>query len=223
MKFLVIIPGYNESEKIQEVVCKVKENTGSNYDILVVDDGSSDNTAELAAKAGAFVLAHAINRGQGAAIKTGIEYALREDYDAVVFFDADGQMQASEIAQITAPLENGSCQVVLGSRFLGKTINMPLSKMITLKLALVFTRLTAGLKLSDTHNGFQAWSREALSRIKLTQDRYAYASQILEEIGKRGLKYQEAPVTISYSDYSRRKGQSIFNAFNIILDLILRK
>jgi len=223
MDCLIIIPSYNESEKIAEVIGSIRNTPGLACDILVVDDGSSDHTAELAQKAGAFVISHAINRGQGAAVRTGIEYLLRRDYQRAVFFDADGQMKAEEIPSLLAPLALGEYQVALGSRFLGRTINMPFSKLLTLKLALLFTRLVSGLKLTDTHNGFQAWSREALKLINLTQDRYAYASQILEEIGKYRIKYREVPVTISYSVYSKKKGQSIFNAFNIVMDLILRK
>ncbi len=219
MKTLVIIPAKDEAEKIFSVVEGVHQN---GFEVLVVDDGSCDNTGELAKSAGARVVRHPINRGQGAAIKTGIDYALKMDYDAAVFFDADGQMTAAEISKILIPLEKGS-QVALGSRFLGLAENIPWSKWLTLRLALIFTRLNTGLRLTDTHNGFQAWCRDALLKINLTQDRQAYASQLLQEIARNKIAYQEVPVTIVYTDYSKRKGQSIFNAFNILWDLIIKK
>jgi polyprenyl-phospho-N-acetylgalactosaminyl synthase len=218
MNTLVIIPAYNEAEKIKTVVEEVKN---LNYDVLVVDDGSSDNTADLARQSGARVLVHKINRGQGASIKTGITFALSGDYQAIVFFDADGQMKAGEIASLLDEL--GDHDVVLGSRFLGKAQNIPMAKLITLKLALVFTRLTTGLKLTDVHNGFQLWSRQALEKLKLVQDRQAYASELLQEIADKKLKYKEVPVTIAYTDYSIGKGQKITNAFKIIWDLIIKK
>lgn len=220
MKTLVLIPAYNEEAKIGEVIRDIK---ARGFDVLVVDDGSIDKTRSNAQKAGAVVLSHRINRGQGAALKTGQKYARFKNYEAVVFFDADGQMKAEEIKNILEPVLQGKAEVVLGSRFLGQTQNMPWAKFITLRLALFFTRITTGLKLSDTHNGFQAWSMSALDKINLTQDRQAYASELLQEIAQEKIKYLEAPVTISYTTYSKSKGQSIFNAFNIIWDLIIKK
>ncbi|MEK7653526.1 MAG: glycosyltransferase family 2 protein [Patescibacteria group bacterium] len=220
MKIIVIIPARNESAKIGKVIKEVK-NAG--FEVLVINDGSNDNTSELAKQAGARVISHPINRGQGAALKTGIEYAIKNDYEVIVFFDADGQMKAEEISALISPLENGGCDVVLGSRFLGRAENIPLQKLLTLKLALVFTRLATGLKITDVHNGFQAWKREALEKIHLIQDRQAYASEILHEIAAKKLKYIEIPVTITYTDYSKKKGQSILNAFNILWDLIIKK
>ncbi len=222
MKVAVIIPAKNEAKKIAEVVRGIKSLPSENYDIIVIDDGSADDTAKIAAEAGAIVLRHLINRGQGAAIRTGINYALRNGQGAAVFFDADGQMEPAEIPLLVAKLNSGY-DVVLGSRNTGRVINMPLSKKIVKKVALIFTRLTTGLKLTDTHNGFQAWSAQALSRITLAQDRFAYASEILEQIAKHGLKYCEVPVTITYSEYSKRKGQSILGAINIVIDLLIRR
>jgi glycosyltransferase involved in cell wall biosynthesis len=220
MKTLILIPAYNEGSAIVDVVNKV---VSSGREVLVVDDGSTDNTPELAKNSGAVVLKHKINRGQGAAILTGVEYARKHHYEIVVFFDADGQMQVSEIDKVASPVVAGKCLVSLGSRFLGRADNIPISKLITLKLALLFTRLTTGLKLSDTHNGFQAWHMSALDSINLTQDRQAYASELLQEISEHEIKYQEVPVTITYTSYSKSKGQSIFNAFNILWDLIIKR
>lgn len=220
MKILVLIPAKDEGTKIAEVVMAVR---AFGYDVLVIDDGSRDNTATLAISAGAYVVSHCLNRGQGAALKTGIAYALSHGYDVVVFFDADGQMASEEIGLMVNILQEKSCDVVLGSRFMGVAIDMPWAKKITLKLALLFTRLITGLKLTDVHNGFQAWRSSALRQIDLRQDRQAYASEVLQEIADRKLHYVEMPVTIRYTTYSKSKGQSILNAFNILWDLIIKK
>ncbi len=220
MKTLVIIPAKNEALSIDKVVFDVRQ---AGYEVLVVDDGSTDTTATVAQSAGALVLRHIINRGQGASLRTGIAYALDNGYEAVVFFDADGQMLASEIPLLVNRLENERLDVVLGSRFLGSAENIPLIKIITLGLALLFTRKTTGLKLSDTHNGFQVWRREALEQLQLCQDRYAYASEVLHEIARLNLRYQEVPVTIRYTEYSKIKGQSIWGVFSIIWDLYIKR
>lgn len=219
MKTLVIIPAKDEAQKIFSVVKEVRD---AGYDVLVVDDGSNDQTGLEAEKAGAIVLKHLLNRGQGAALKTGIGYAAKYIYDVVVFFDADGQMAAVEIKNLLMKL-TPDCEVVLGSRFLGRAVNIDWPKLLTLKLARLFTRLTTGLKLSDAHNGFQVWRLDALKKINLQQDRQAYASELISEIKNKKLKYVECPVTINYTDYSKKKGQSIFNAFNILWDLIVKK
>lgn len=222
MKVAVIIPAKNEAKKIAEVVRGIKNLPAPPDEIIVIDDGSTDATAPTAAAAGAVVLQHLINRGQGAAIRTGINYALNNGHGAAVFFDADGQMEPADIPPLMERLNSGY-DVVLGSRNMGRTINMPLSKKIIKKIALFFTRLTTGLKLTDTHNGFQAWTAQALRQITLVQDRFAYASEVLEQIARHNLKYCEMPVTITYSEYSKKKGQSILGAVNIVIDLLIKK
>ncbi len=216
MSTLVLIPAYNEADQISAVVKSVQQ---QGYDVLVVDDGSKDQTVSLARQAGAKVLVHKLNRGQGAALKTGIEFFFKKEYEYLVFFDADGQMRADEINKVLEPLLLNKFEVALGSRFLGRAKNLPISKKITLKLALQFTRILTGLRLTDVHNGFQAWSRSALRKINLIQDRQAYASELLNEIADHQLKYTEVPVTITYHEY----GQSILNSFKIVWDLMIKK
>lgn len=221
MNILAIIPAYNEGEKIGEVVSGLKNKANLPLDVLVVNDGSKDETASRALETGAMVISHAINRGQGAALKTGIDFAIKKNYQTVIFFDADGQMDPVEAYNLNLKLNEGY-GVVLGSRNIGRVIDMPLSTKIVKKLALIFTRLISGLNLTDTHNGFQAWRISALSQIKLDQDRMAHASQILNEISRLKLKYCEVPVTIKYTDYSKRKGQRLWNSFNILWDLLIK-
>ena len=223
MKLAIVIPAYNEAKMIVEVIKEVRFVTPH---VFVVDDGSVDDTAIVARSADAVVLRHALNRGQGAALRTGIEAAARAGADIIVTFDADGQMSAADIPALTAPIEAGFCDIVLGSRFLTTnderlTTKIPLVRRLTLKAALVFTRATTGLKITDTHNGLRAFSREAAAALDLRCDRMAHASEILEEISRLGLKYREVPVTIKYTDYSLAKGQKLSGAFRIIKDLIL--
>ena len=221
MKTLIIIPAYNESESLPLVIKNILSLNLPDTDILVVDDGSSDKTFLLAKNFGVKVLRHCLNRGQGASLKTGIDFCLKHDYQVAVFFDADGQMDHQEIPLLVKNLSS-DCQVVLGSRRLGQTINMPKARRLVKYLALIFTRLTTGLKLTDTHNGFQAWNTEALKKIELYQDGYAHASQLLQQIAKHRLKYCEFPVTIKYTDYSRRRGQSLWGAIKILWDLLIK-
>jgi glycosyltransferase involved in cell wall biosynthesis len=224
MKVAIVIPAYNEGKMIASVVKKVRVTYPH---VFVVDDGSADDTASAAREAGAVVLRHVINRGQGAALRTGIEAALQSGAEVVVTFDADGQMSVEDVASLTAPVEAGLCGVALGSRFLKVTADslqvtgMPIIRRLTLKAALIFTQLTTGLRLTDTHNGLRAFSREAASKLNLHCDRMAHASEILEEISRHNLRYREIPVQIKYTEYSIAKGQKLSGAFRILRDLIM--
>jgi len=148
-------------------------------------------------------------------------FASRRGYEAAVFFDADGQMSAGEIAPMFAKLFDGY-DVVLGSRNLGRAVDMPLARQLIKSLALIFTRLTTGLKVTDTHIGFQAWQMAAWSKIRLRQDRMAHASELLSEIARNKLKYCEMPVTIHYTEYSKQKGQKLSGIFSILWDLLIK-
>lgn len=218
MKVTVVIPAFNEAKVISKVINEVKEQVN---EVVVVDDGSIDNTAEVATNAGAKVARHFLNRGQGAALQTGISFALNSGADIIVTFDADGQHVAGEIEQVVKPLLLGEVDVVLGSRFLNSTNKIPFSRRMLLKLATLFTRFYTGLKVTDVHNGFRAFSRKAAELIQIKQDGMAHASEIVEEIKRHNLKFKEVGVTIKYTYYSLEKGQKLTNAFKIVWDLIL--
>lgn len=191
--------------------------------VLLVDDGSKDDTGEVAHAAGAHVLAHLLNRGQGAALQTGITYALRNGATHVVTFDADGQHRLEDALAMIARLDAENLDVVLGSRFLGSTVNMSRRKGLVLKAAVAFTRLTTGLRLTDTHNGLRVFSRAGAQAITIRQDRMAHASEILNQIAKQKLRFAEAPVTIIYTDYSIAKGQRLSNSVRILEDLFMER
>jgi polyprenyl-phospho-N-acetylgalactosaminyl synthase len=214
----VVIAAYNEGPAIGDVVLGALAHAAH---VVVVDDGSSDDTAVVAHEAGAHLVRHPINLGQGAALQTGIDYALGLGASYVVTFDADGQHAAAEIVPMVEHLRTTGADVVLGSRFLGRTVNMPRSKAITLWLAVRFTRLTTGLSLSDTHNGFRAFARSAARKLRIRQNRMAHASELLEQIAAHKLRYSEFPVTITYSAYSIAKGQRVLNSVSIVKDQVM--
>jgi len=217
----IVIPAYNEAPILENVLRELLQ-YDSSYHIVVVDDGSSDGTATIAGKFPVHVLRHPINLGQGAALATGFEYALREKAQIVVTFDADGQMQPQDVGSLVDKLQNEAIDVALGSRFLTSVPEgMPTAKRLVLKLATVLTRLTTGLKITDTHNGIRAFRAQALRKITITQNGMAHSSEILSEIARNKLAYREVPVTIRYTRYSKAKGQSIFNSINILYELFM--
>jgi polyprenyl-phospho-N-acetylgalactosaminyl synthase len=212
----VVVAAYNEAEVIGRVVAELKRRE---YYVAVVDDGSRDATGEIAWKTGAVVLRHPVNLGQGAALQTGVDYALRQGAEYIVTFDADGQHRAQDIAALIAALENYGADFALGSRFLGSAIDLPLARSMLLKAATWFTRATTGLQLTDTHNGLRAMTRGGASRISLRQNRMAHASEFLDQIAHSGLPWVEVPVTIQYSGYSLAKGQRLGDSLAILVDL----
>src|SRR6266436_6291544 len=214
----VVIAAYNEAPVIASVVADVKR---AGYRALVVDDGSTDATGAVAAEAGCIVVRHSLNLGQGAALQTGINFAISEGADVIVTFDADGQHRAADIAVLIDALARHGADFALGSRFLGTSLNQPLSRRMLLKAATLFTRLTTGLRVTD--NGLRAMTRRGASSINLRQNRMAHASEILHQIAASGLNYVEAPVRIEYSAYSLAKGQTLGDTLMILVDLFARR
>lgn len=215
-----VVAAYNEASVIAKVVADV---LSAGYSLVVVDDGSRDGTADAAEAAGATVVRHPINLGQGAALQTGIEFALSRGAEFLITFDADGQHRASDIATMIEALAQNGADFALGSRFLANSTNAPKSRRLLLKAATWFTRLTTGLRISDTHNGLRAMTRRGARKIHLRQNRMAHASEILHQIADSGLKYVETPVTIEYSAYSLAKGQKLGDGFMILFDLLARR
>lgn len=212
LKIFIVIPCYNEAKTISEVVKRCRE-YGT---VIVVDDGSKDNSQNFARESGALVARHYLNRGQGAALETGDQLALTLGADIVVHFDADGQHLAEEIPRLIAPIENGEVEVVFGSRFLNSKNKIPfIKKWLILKPAIFFQNLLLKVKLSDVHNGFRVVSKNALQKISLRQDGMAHGSEIVSQTVKNKLKYLEVPVTIRYNEF----GQGFMGGLKIIKDL----
>ena len=216
-KIVVVIAAYNEEEKIADVVGEVVKFANK---IVVVDDGSKDRTGEVIKNDKVIVLKHVLNLGQGAALQTGFDYAKTLNPEVIVTYDADGQFLAEEIPIIIDPILKKKVDVVLGSRFLGKVVNLSGVRRIILKMGIFFTYAFSGLNLTDTHNGFRAFSGKAIKKINLNFDRMAHASEIIDQIKRNNLSFCEVPVTVKYDDYSKRKGQKNSNAIKIVMDLI---
>jgi glycosyltransferase involved in cell wall biosynthesis len=215
----VVIAAYNEAAVIGRVVSEVRR---AGYCVVIVDDGSADATADIAHASGAAVIRHPFNLGQGAALQSGIDFALIAGAEVVVTFDADGQHRTADIARLSAALTEDGADFALGSRFLGSRPAMPPLRRFVLRTATLFTRLTTGLKLTDTHNGMRAMTRRGAMALRLRQNRMAHASELLGQIAGSGLRYVERLVTVDYTPYSLAKGQRTGNAVMILLDLFAR-
>ncbi|MBW2973135.1 glycosyltransferase family 2 protein [Candidatus Woesearchaeota archaeon] len=215
----IVIAAYNEEKAIPYVINDLYNH--GYHNIIVVDDCSRDKTAEVAEKTGATVLRHIINLGQGAALKTGIDYAVSKGAEIIVTFDADGQHMAKDIPKLVHAIERGY-DAALGSRFLGKAENIGIIRKIFLKGGAVIFRLFYNVKVTDSHNGLRALSRRAAKKINMTCNRMEHASEIIEELGKKKIRYREVPVTIRYTDYSMKKGQSTWNGFRILFKMVIK-
>lgn len=216
----LVIPLFNEGAVIGDVITEAIQTFPN---IVCVDDGSSDDSCAIARAAGARVVKHPINLGQGAALQTGFDYVLTDPRARfAVTFDSDGQHRVEDALAMVDRLRKGDLDVVLGSRFLDDRTKPGALKRAVLKMAVVFTNLTSGVRLTDAHNGLRVFTTDALKRIRIRQNRMAHASEIVSQIGKAKLRYEEMPVLIVYTDYSRGKGQSIWNSVNILVDLIMK-
>ncbi len=219
-RVFVVVPAFNEAEAVRETVLGLVE---LDKTVVVVDDGSADGTLDRLGDLPVHLLRHQINRGQGAALQTGITFALRRGADIVVTFDSDGQHDPADIDAVIAPVAAGECDVALGSRFLGRAVNIPGSRRLLLKLGVIFTRLVSRIRVTDVHNGLRAFSAQAASELTIAMDRMAHASEILDQVTTRGWRYTEVPVTVRYSDYSLAKGQRSSNAIRIAVQMIAGK
>lgn len=217
----VVIPMYNEATVVGEVVSALLPVFPN---VVCVDDGSTDGSQEAARAAGAVVVQHPINLGQGAALQTGVEYALQDpELGCIVTFDADGQHRVEDAHAMSLRVLSGEADVVLGSRFLDGRTQLSAAKRLVLRTAALQSRLATGLPLTDAHNGLRAFNPYVAKNLNLTQNRMAHASEIVNKLAKLGPTWVEHPVEIIYTDYSRAKGQSLLNSVNIVAELFLGK
>jgi len=221
MKVAAVMPAYFEEPRIAEAIRGVFPYVDT---VIVVDDGSEDGTAERARTTGAIVLRHSLNRGQGAALRTGTEAALALGADIIVHIDAGGQHDPYAITSLTKPILSGHSDIVFGSRFLGmKAEGMPVTRKALLMAARQFNALVLGVsrKVSDPQSGFRAMSADAAKLIDFRQDRMAHCSEILRLVTRSGLRWQEVPTRIRYTQDTLAKGQKPADALKIVWQLII--
>ncbi|GAB3709169.1 glycosyltransferase family 2 protein [Spirosoma flavus] len=222
-KVFIVIPSYNEGKVIAHTLQKLRR--FHNYSVVVVDDCSTDNTEAILKNFDVYYVRHSVNLGQGAALQTGMSFALTQDPAVVVHFDADGQHNHEDIPRFIEKALDGSCDIVLGSRFIRSEDlkAVPPFRRFVLKVAATVNGLMTGMWLSDAHNGFRVLTPTALRAIRLRENRMAHATEILSQIRKNKLRYVELPTHIVYTDYSKQKGQSWSNSINILLDLLISR
>jgi glycosyltransferase involved in cell wall biosynthesis len=214
----IVVPAYNEAQVIRATIEDLQQAFSN---IVVVNDGSTDETAAILRELGVIAINHLINIGQGGALQTGITYALRSGARYIVSFDADGQHQVSDVIEMLKVLEQGDCDVVLGSRFLGNAVGITPGRRLLLALAVRFSNMTTQVRLTDASNGLRAFNRKAAACLDISQFGMAHATEIIQQLHAAGMRIREHPVTIHYTDYSTTKGQRSLNAVNVLLDLLL--
>jgi glycosyltransferase involved in cell wall biosynthesis len=217
---IIVIPAYNEERSIIAVIRGLKQQGFAR--LIVVDDGSSDRTSELARQEEVILLRHILNRGLGGALGTGISAALRLGAELIVTFDADGQHNPNDIGRLLDPIENGEADVVIGSRMLDP-MGMPYPRRLANWTANLVTYVLFRVWTTDSQSGLRAFSRQAATRMQLLTSGMEVSSEIIAETVKNRLKWKEVPVQAIYTDYSLSKGQNFTVGMRTLLKLILAK
>lgn len=220
----VVVPAFNEERRVGDVLMQLRRIWGLR--VVVVDDGSRDGTAKVAGGYPVWVLRHAVNLGQGAALATGIRFALEKGAMSIGTFDSDGQHDARDLAKMIERVRSGAVDACLGSRFLGRATGLPLQRRVVLHGGRIFTWAFSGRWLTDTHNGLRVMNRTAAEALGLCQNGMAHASEILDDLVRSGLRIEEWPVTIRYTADTLEKGQKGLSALaiagKVLLDRVLR-
>ncbi|MBC3194399.1 glycosyltransferase family 2 protein [Pseudonocardia sp. C8] len=216
----VVVPVYNEDTVIADVVAEIRTCFPN---VVCVDDGSRDASADRIAGTPAHLVRHPINLGQGASLQTGIDYALRRGAERIVTFDADGQHDVADAVRMVDIVRSGEADVALGSRFLAATEPVPPLKRLVLRSVAALSPASRKLNLTDAHNGLRVLSRPVVEQLRISMNGMAHASEIVAALARSSWRIVEVPVTIRYTEYSRSKGQSLFNGVNILFDLSVRQ
>lgn len=217
MKLCIVIPAYNEEKIIGKTLDTLPKKIPPFKEIIkvVVDDGSGDQTFKIAKKRKVVVLKHILNRGLGAALKTGLDYAKKQKADVVVTFDADGQHHHEDLIKVLVPIINHTADVVIGSRFKDQT-QIPKSRKLVNFAGNIATLIFFGIWTTDSQSGLRALSKKSLNSINLKGQRMEVSSEFFKEIKINKLKFKEVPIKTIYTDYSIAKGQRLSNSFNIL-------
>ncbi len=220
---LVGIPAFNEASAIGKVIKKIPHriNGITKIQVLVVNDGSIDDTDKVAKRSGAFVLNHLINRGLGGALKTIFEYARLMKYDILVTCDADGQHEGKDVIRLVKPLLQNKKDVVIGVRWQNKK-KLPFRRLLVNQIANLLTFMLCGIYTSDSQSGMRSFSKKAIKSINIQTDGMEVSSEIFREIKNKKLSLSEVPIKAIYTQYSQSKGQKITDAPDVLFRLILR-
>jgi glycosyltransferase involved in cell wall biosynthesis len=215
---VAVIPAYNEAKRIAAVVERARAHVD---DVLVVDDGSTDDTGAVSRAAGARVVRHLQNLGAGGATMTGIEAARRLGATVVVTLDADGQHDPAEIPLLLKPIEEGRADIVFANRF-GRRNRIPLIRRVFNGLGNILTFAAAGKWVSDSQSGFKAFGPLALKEVDLRMSGFEFCTEIVREAARHRWRVAEVPTKVIYSEYTMAKGQSFSNGVKTALKILLR-
>lgn len=218
----LVIPCFNEGQVIFDVIASARQTFPN---IVAVNDGSRDNSAEAIHAAGAHLVNHPVNLGQGAAIQTGVEYARAQPgAQYFVTFDADGQHQVKDVVAMVNRLRTEPVDIIVGTRFAGQdNSQVPWIKRVVLKTVVMLSPRTKRLGLSDAHNGLRAFNRKVAEEMDIRMNGMSHASEIVAMIDNHGWRVAEQPVDILYTEYSMSKGQSLINGVNILADGLMAR
>ncbi len=218
----MVVPAYNEGRVIRATLAPL---VALGYSVVVADDGSRDNTWRQLAGIGVHRVQHPFNLGQGAALQSAVTYALEQGARYIVHYDADGQHSLEDIPNLLEPIIQGKADVVFGSRFLraDHVGEVPFTRRVLLKGAVFVNWLLTGLWLTDAHNGARAMNRKAAMAITLRENGFAHATEILQQVRAHKLRYVECPTRIRYTEYSISKGQRAWHAFDVFIDLLIKR
>jgi glycosyltransferase involved in cell wall biosynthesis len=217
----IVVPAFNEAGVIGDVITALRSVFTN---VVCVDDGSADGTGDIALRAGAHLVSHPVNLGQGAAIQTGVEYA-RSQPGSRVFatFDADGQHRVEDLVTMIDRLRRDDVDIVIGTRFGAGVSRPPLLKRVVLQTAVRLSRRGRTLGLTDSNNGLRVFNKTVADGLDITMSGMSHATEFIMLIAENHWRVAEQPVEVLYTDYSQSKGQPLLNGVNIIVDGFLRR
>ena len=222
----VIVPAYNEATVIADVIQTSKEAfakiKGFDIDIVVINDGSRDQTSSEAKKGGAIVVDHILNSGAGGATLTGLAYARKHKYDIAATMDADGQHAPEDVVKGIGKIDKSPSGLLIGSRLIDSE-GMSKTKVLGNKGLSLITKVLFGVNVTDSQSGLRIYSRTAIEKLDWKTTGYEFCSEMIWRAKQLGIEIEEFPIQAIYTDYSRSKGQNNWNAINIVKRLFKQR
>lgn len=216
----LVVPAYNEEKHVETVLRDISK---LGYHIILVNDGSKDNTLEIARSVQKdypnqiYIVSHIINRGLGAALKTGMTDALKHNAKYIITFDADGQHAFEDIPKVLKPLQDKKVDAVIGSRIFE---DMPTTKRFANNVMNILTHIFYGIKVKDSQSGLRAFSSEAAKKIDVVSTGYGVSSEFIKEIKNNQISFDEVPITTIYTDETQHKGTNAIVGIKIMFKMI---